>query len=332
MKNDLISVIVPVYNVEKYLRKCVDSLIDQTYINLEIILVDDGSTDGGGKLCEEYAAKDARIQTIHRANGGQSAARNSGLDVMKGDFVAFIDSDDYVESDYIEFLYKLLIQNNADISQSGHYVVYSETRKVDKCADHSLIVMDKKQAIESICYNGIYDVTACNKLYRAFFFQDNDGSEKIRFPEGKLYEDTAVSYLIAEKANRIVVQMTPKYYYVQRYDSTANGKKFKEYKLQFLEAGDDLAEWVTKSYPDLTDAANVKRVFVRLSTLSQMVNCNYYDKKKIYDMREVIKKYGLDVLKNKKASKRDKVGTVLMLLGFPVYRVVWKIYYKVVRR
>jgi glycosyltransferase involved in cell wall biosynthesis len=326
MNNPLITIIVPVYNVEKYLRKCIDSIIGQSYTNLEIILVDDGSPDGSPAICDEYSTQDERIRTVHRANGGQSAARNSGLSIMKGEYVTFVDSDDYVSPDYIEFLYKLLVENNADISQCGHYIVFSEPRQVNKYSDHGLVLFDKKQAIESLCYNGIYDVTAWNKLYKADLYHE------IRFPEGRIYEDTAVSHLVAERAKKIAIQMIPKYFYIQRYNSTANGLEFNERKYQFLQAGDELADWVTEHYLELTDAANVKRVFARLSTLSQLVNCNHYDKKRIAEMMAVIKKYRGGVLRDHQVSKRDKLGILSISLGYPVYWLLWKIYYTTVRR
>lgn len=327
----LINIIVPIYNVEKYLCKCVDSILSQTYTNLRVILVDDSSPDKCGEICDEYAKQDSRVLVIHRPNGGQSAARNSGLDALinsdlPGEYVAFVDGDDYVASDYIEFLYKLLGDNEADISQCGHYIVYSEKRMSEKSTNNATVVIDKHQAIESLCYNGIYDVTVWNKLYKTSIFSE------VRFPEGKIYEDTAISHLIAEKAVKIVVNMSSKYYYIQRYNSTANGVVFNQRKYQFIDAGDEMADYIILHYPELTKAANVKRVFVRLSTLSQMVNSNHYDKQRIEEMKRIVKRHSLDVLLNKKASKRDKIGIIVLCLGFPFYSACWRLYYKIVRR
>jgi glycosyltransferase involved in cell wall biosynthesis len=330
----LINIIVPIYNVEQYLRKCVDSILAQTYKNLRVILVDDGALDGCPAICDEYAQKDDRVMVIHRPNGGQSAARNSGLSVLsdgglsggKGDYVAFVDSDDYVAPDYIEFLYKLLRDSDADISQCGHYVVYSENRISSKELNHTTMSFGKYQAVESLCYSGVYDVTAWNKLYKLSIF------ETVRYPEGRIYEDTAVCYLVAEKAERFVVNMTPKYYYVQRYNSTANGVVFNERKYQFIQAGDEMADYITERYPDLLNATNVKRVFVRLSILSQMVNSGHIDKQRVLEIKHVVAKYKWGVLLDNKASKRDKLGIISLALGFPFYRFVWKLYYKIKRR
>ena len=116
MDNPLISIIIPVYNVEKYLAKCVESVINQTYKKIQIILIDDGSTDNSGKICDDFKLKDNRIEVIHKKNGGLSDARNAGLKIVKGDYIGFIDSDDYIEKDMYETLLCLLIENNADIS------------------------------------------------------------------------------------------------------------------------------------------------------------------------------------------------------------------------
>ncbi|MBR1540013.1 MAG: glycosyltransferase [Clostridia bacterium] len=136
MEEELISIIVPVYKVEKYLDKCINSIVSQTYKNLEVILVDDGSPDSCGKMCDEWTQKDTRIKVIHKENGGLSDARNFGLDCAKGKYIQFVDSDDYIEKDMIEFLYKNLKENNADISICSNYMVDEEnvinvgTRKI----------------------------------------------------------------------------------------------------------------------------------------------------------------------------------------------------------
>ena len=121
---DLISVVVPIYNVENYIKKCVDSILSQTYKNLEIILVDDGSPDNCPQICDEYAQKDNRIKVIHKENGGLSDARNAGIDISKGKFITFIDSDDYIEKDYVEVLYNSIKENASDMAIGSHKAIY----------------------------------------------------------------------------------------------------------------------------------------------------------------------------------------------------------------
>ena len=117
MNKEVISIVVPIYKVEKYIKKCIDSIIEQTYKNLEIILVDDGSPDGCAKICDEYAKKDKRIKAIHKENGGLSDARNVGIDISTGKYICFVDSDDYIENNYIELLYKCIVENLVSIGQ-----------------------------------------------------------------------------------------------------------------------------------------------------------------------------------------------------------------------
>jgi glycosyltransferase involved in cell wall biosynthesis len=323
---NLVSVIVPVYNVEKYVSRCVDSLLKQSYLNVEIVLVDDGSTDNSGLICDEYAKKDKRVKVIHRNNGGLSAARNVGIKKSLGEYLAFVDGDDYVSNDFVSFLMKLLTQNGGDVAQCGHFIQYSEKRKVEKNSNHETIVLNRVQAIESLCYNGEYDVTAWNKLYKRSVFNN------VSFPVGMLYEDTATSYRLAENADRFVVSMEPKYFYVQRYDSIANGTNFNNNKYQFIKVGDDMASYVEKKYPSLYRGANAKKCFVRLSTLAQLVNARHYDKARIKSMRKVIGQLRLGLLMDSKVSKRDKLGAVAIGLGFPFYSFVWSKYYKQSRK
>lgn len=329
----MINIIVPVYGVERYLARCVDSLLVQTHNNIRVILVDDGSPDDCPRLCDNYAEQDSRITVLHRTNGGLSAARNTGLDYLfslpaneRGEYVAFVDSDDWVSYDYVAFLLKLLVDNNADIAQCGHYISYSSSREVSKNNTHCTVVLSRIDALDSLCRNGIWDVTTWNKLYKLELFRE------VRFPEGKSYEDTATCYLLAAQCNRFAVNMAPKYHYVQRYTSIANGTTWKDSKYDLIEAGDALADWIQKNYPSLHNAAIEKRIYVRLSTLAQMVNTRHYDKLKIYKFRKYIQANCKTILLDKKTAKRDKLGTITILLGFPCYKLLWKIYYLIKRR
>jgi glycosyltransferase involved in cell wall biosynthesis len=288
--------------------------------------VDDGSVDNSPLICDNYAKVNTRVHVIHKKNGGLSSARNAGLARAKGEYVAFVDGDDYVTNDYIEFLQTLLIENDADISQCGHFIQFSSTRVVNSAQSDKVYILNRIQALESLCYNDVYDVTAWNKLYKRNIFNT------VSFPEGWLYEDTATSYLIAEKAQKFAIKLAPKYFYVQRYNSIANGLKFDERKYQFVEVGDKMADYISKKYIQLIPAADVKRCFVRLSTLSQMVNTSHKDPERVRDFKRVINKHALQILRNKKVSKRDKLGIAALELGYPIYSVLWKSYYKFVRR
>lgn len=212
--NNLISVIVPVYNVEKYLQRCVDSIVNQTYKNLEIFLVDDGSPDDCGAICDEYARKDKRIIVIHKENGGLSSARNAALDVAAGDYIMFVDSDDWVEPDFCMKALKMAIVHHVQIVAYGYQSFYMENGKTKKRYTNKPRLVDSSEAIRHLILRDdvIYNY-AWNKIYERSLF------ENIRYPFGLLYEDNAVTYKLIARAKDIYVSDAILYNYVIRKDS-----------------------------------------------------------------------------------------------------------------
>ena len=224
MNKELISVIVPVYNVEAFIDKCLNSILSQTYKNIEVVLVDDGSTDNSGKKCDEYVKKDSRVKVIHKSNGGLSSARNTGIDNSSGSFLSFIDSDDYIDSNMLEILYNGCVNNNCDIGIINKVRVDEfDNKKYD-----TAIVEEKKvKSEEALKLLLLSDPSACNKIYRRDLFN------KIEFPIGKLYEDIlTIPYLLMESKN---IYLNPNfgYYYFQRSNSIVNSK-FKPQKMDYL--------------------------------------------------------------------------------------------------
>lgn len=211
----LISIIIPVYKVEKYLEKCIQSVINQTYENLQIILVDDGSPDNCGKICDEYAQKDHRIEVIHKSNGGLSDARNKGLEIAKGEYIGFIDSDDYIESDMYEVLYNLLKQYNADVSICNFYTV-SQGKIAIKNAENGIKEYNRIEILKEVLLDNNIQSYAWNKLYKKELF------DEIKYPVGKKYEDIGTTFYLLEKCNKVVVTEKPEYYYINRQDSIVN--------------------------------------------------------------------------------------------------------------
>lgn len=219
MKKDLVSVIVPIYKVEKYLRQCLDSIINQTYKNLEIILVDDGSPDNCPKICDEYARKDDRIKVIHKENGGLSSARNAGLDICKGEYISFIDSDDYIDSHFFSSLVSKAQSENADIVQcdfvdffdgdNDFNAVISSNDKV-----YSNLEMQKK-IFEP---DGYRNVVVWNKIYKKYLFN------KLRFPNGKINEDEFTTYINFDNSKIICVLGSKMYFYRKRENSIMGGR------------------------------------------------------------------------------------------------------------
>lgn len=211
----LISLIIPVYKVEKYLEKCIQSVINQTYENLQIILVDDGSPDNCGKICDEYAKKDHRIEVIHKSNGGLSDARNKGLEIAKGEYIGFVDSDDYIEADMYEVLYNLLKQYNADVSICNFYTV-SQGKISIKNADNGINEYNRIEILKEILLDKNVQSYAWNKLYKKELF------DEIKYPIGKKYEDIGTTFYLLEKCNKVVVTGKSEYYYINRQDSIVN--------------------------------------------------------------------------------------------------------------
>ena len=211
---DLVSIIVPVYNVKDYLEKCVLSIINQTYKNIEIILVDDGSTDGCGALCDDLLKKDKRISVIHQNNGGLSDARNKGIDNSSGKYIMFIDSDDYIENNMVEVLYNGIIKNKGDIAICNFYKNRNGKDIKHLFGNKSFIVEDDSK-YKYLC--NIYaarTVVSWNKIYKRNLFDD------IRFPKGMIHEDQWIITDLLKKSKKIIYLMDEYlYHYVKRSNS-----------------------------------------------------------------------------------------------------------------
>lgn len=259
MQQDLISVIIPVYNVEKYLRKCLDSVVSQTYNNLEILIVDDGSTDCSGQICDEYAEKDDRIQVFHQLNGGLSKARNTGIDLSTGDYLMFIDSDDYISKDMALELYNELKKSNADMSICNfHYVDENNNIIKKKELDfHNAgsFILTKKELLNALTNSNISTaiVIGCNKLYKNSIF------DSLRYPIGRIYEDEFIIHHILNKIDKAILINQKYYYYVQRNNSIT-GANYTIKKLDAVEAFLDRAKFLYDLDEYLFSAYSLNRV------------------------------------------------------------------------
>ena len=224
-----ISVVIPVYNIKDYIQKCVESILSQTFTGFEILLIDDGSTDGSQKICDEYGLKDERITVIHKKNGGLSSARNVGIKEAKGEYICFIDGDDYIDNDMLEILYEHAVRENADIVEVGSRWIYPNKRleySVDKT-----IICDNLEALEMHLESRCFTAVAWNKLYRLSLFKD------IKYPEGCLHEDIGTTYKLLYKAKKLVSVNQVKYNYMQRNNSISYMKFTKDHlvALEFWE-------------------------------------------------------------------------------------------------
>lgn len=229
MNEQKISVIVPVYRVEQYLERCVRSIMAQEYQNLEIILVDDGSPDRCGEMCDRLSAEDSRIRVLHTENHGLGGARNRGIDAATGTLLGFVDSDDWIEADMYSSLYANMTDNGADIAVTAFRRDNGHSSKC-KVEPRDLIVANTYEAMELLIDDRYMGNHACTKLFRANLFQD------IRFPEGRLYEDIAIFYRILARAAKVTISTEPKYHYVIRKESIVAGRRSVQRNLDYITA------------------------------------------------------------------------------------------------
>lgn len=223
----LISIIVPIYNVEKYLAKCVQSILHQSYDNLEIILIDDGSTDTSPIICDQLSARDNRILVVHQANGGLSSARNAGLDRATGDYIGFVDSDDWIEEDMYMTLLTAAKEYNADIAICTHFVdKEKETIPVNNTGEHK--IYSREEALKELFKDKLIKNYAWNKLYKKELFTN------IRFPIGRFFEDIAVIYKLFNQASKVVLICESKYHYLLRHDSIIGKEMNPNKEYQYL--------------------------------------------------------------------------------------------------
>lgn len=221
MNREKISVIVPIYNVEKYLARCIRSIMAQTYQNLEIILVDDGTKDQSGNICEQFARTDSRIRVFHKENGGLSDARNFGLDKARGSYIMFIDSDDWVDADMAEILYTACQKYNADIAECSYRNIYSDAVMEETACSAQIIEGDAVFALGAMLDWKYFKPNAWNKLYKRQVIGD------IRYPKGKIHEDEFTTYKFIYNARKLVYVDISKYNYDRTRTDSITGERFR---------------------------------------------------------------------------------------------------------
>ncbi len=310
-----VSVLVPIYNVEDYLPRCIDSILNQSYRDLEILLVDDGSKDKCGEICEEYKLKDDRIKVVHKPNGGLSDARNVGIEVATGEYYVFIDSDDYVHPQMIEKLLEACVKTGSDIAICGfRSVTEDEINDMEPIDDVPITEMVSDDEKINFYYETDYArfIVVWNKIYPAKFF------EGIKFPKGKVHEDEFTTYKLLDKADKIAFVDAPLYFYVNRKTSITR-EQFNARRFLVLDA---LEERVNH-YIDL----NKYNWFERNLFLYRMYLIMFkreIDKQEDMDPRildryfDFYKKVVLKNIFKTSISFKDKFGYILMII-FPKF-------------
>ena len=285
-----ISIIVPVYKVEPYIHKCIDSILNQTFRDFELILVDDGSPDNCGKICDEYASKDERIVVIHKENGGQASARNKGIDIAKGDFIGFVDSDDWIESDMYEILYDICSNRNCDIANCSSTIYFKDRTVIN--GGHPLIVHNRNEAMKTMLEGKLYDEVVWTKLIRRELLNG------IRFNENIIYEDTDFTYRVIDKADRVGCIGKAKYNYIKRDGSTMD-RAIKNIKIDAVLVYDDMYKFFEEKYPELINTVALKLANSCMSVLNLISKTENFNenKKNYYKVATILNKNFRKIMK-----------------------------------
>ena len=305
----LVSVIIPVYNVENYLHECLNSVLVQTFFDIEIILVDDGSTDRTGEICDEYAFRDARISVVHKDNSGVASSRNVGVNIAKGEYILFVDGDDVVDDHIVEILYDNLKKYDADISICG-LSSFKGSYSGKKSGENNIIVMNNVEAVESMLYQRYFDTGPVAKLIKSSIVKNNS------FPDGKVFEDLYTVYKFLNEADKVVFTPEVLYYYRQNEVSMMH-KDFDYNILDELSAIDEIEVFINETHPEIRDAF-LSRKF---SSYCQVFGWIPNDEKDadIIRKRSLIWKfivaYRMKMISDRKARTKNRIAAFLSFGG-----------------
>lgn len=331
-KNPLISVIIPVYNVAATLRRCIDSVMHQTYPALELILVDDGSTDGSGELCDQIAEREStperRIHVIHQSNQGLSAARNTGLQHATGQLISFLDSDDALDPQTLSQLYQALEQTGAKLAACDFQAIKPHQQPVlMPSASAKPLVYSQSDCLVHLLLERNFPMMVCGKLYHRALF------DQVQFPVGKLYEDVGTTYRLVLQCPTVAYLPQQFYHYYQNPDSIIH-RRFSPAKLDLIELTDRMCTEIfqaldVKEGTQLAFALKNRRMHARFSILRQLVlapNLSSSDRKIEAELTAYLKNHRADILENPLSSRRDRLAMRSLLLGLPAFKLAWRTY------
>ena len=320
MKNDMISIIIPIYNVEKYLEKCLDSILNQTYKNLEIILIDDGSTDNSPNICNSYCEKDKRIKIIHKNNEGVSSARNKGIELSKGKYIVFIDSDDYVSNEHIEVLYDCIISNNVDLVISN-LIDISEDGIILNNEEKESFLMNKDQCLKELLSEDNFYHLCCGNIYR------KDLLEKIRFNcKYRIAEDLDFLYRYIKQISSAYFLSKNTYYYLKREGSATNSIYSEKWNDELK-----ICNFIISEMVELENNFHkyAKRKYIRLN-----INQAYrfeLNKNQTKILKNNIKIYKNEMFNSKLFDNKEKLKIFLLLKSYYLFKIVSNIKDKIIK-
>lgn len=311
-----ISVLVPIYNAEKYIKRCIESIINQTYRNIEVILIEDGSTDNSYNIIKEYQQKDERIKIFQIENNGVADARNKAVDNSTGDYITFVDSDDYIEKDYIETLYTNLKKYDSDIAVCNCFNIIEETGKKDYKTFGIGTVEEytDEEAVKKLFYYNYLRHSPWGKIYKKEIWNN------IRFPLGKNYEDLAILYKLFLNSKKVIYIPEEKYNYVIRKGSIVHNEIRKTDVEAILEYTQRILEDITENYSNLIPSAEYLVGYLNITLWRKIPKGKY--KEYLSQIEENIKKYRWKIIKNKNVNKKQKLLFILSYMGRNIYSFI----------
>lgn len=317
MSNPAISTIIPVYNTGKYLERCIISVLNQTFQNFEIILIDDGSTDGSGKLCDEFTKRDNRIRVVHQVNGGVSKARNKGLELANGEFIHFADSDDFFEGEFYSDCYQIASSYNADICCCTSAIENKDGYFVKGIFDDKITVFDKGEALFELLACKKISYSLCDKLFR------KSTISRIRLNEAIFHNEDFLFCYDAIKDSDIVVYTSKPYHYYCFNEGSAVNSSFNKRKITAVDAQTKVYEDICRSFPELKQSAGEQYCKVILYLSSQIAKSGYPDKEDRTRLRSIIRNHLLFILLSK-VSIGYKINALALAIGWKILEITNK--------
>lgn len=321
MQKELISIIIPVYNAEQYIKKTITCVLGQKYSNWELLLIDDGSTDTSGKICEEFAEQDKRIRVFHISNGGAAVARNVGINNALGKYICFIDSDDLVSDDYVNFLYMNIMKYQVDMMICGYLKAYSSDKKFLNNRMTDVLVWTTEKALEELLYRKSFTSGPWCKLVKT------DVVRKNMFPEGKLYEDQGCIYKWISASGKIGYSNAIHYLYLMHKNSCQHSN-FDIRKMDHVKFSLEIVKFINEKYPQLQNAAG-NRLFTSAVIILRAIPRWKYKSEYKY-LKQIIKEYRGIVIRDKKAKISTRMLALISYINIDLFPLMGMVYDKII--